>query len=273
MSDLLDLSKFKGTYEKDSAEDIEKIKNKKNTSIIPVGIFEVKIAGLHEQDGKKLKVDDKLGGIVLFSPLLQDADGREQRLFMCIPLQLTYVQAIKAAEKSEKFKIENTLKMLGAFQIDPIILRESIINTNGESLELLKDAQCLLTNRWPLDAVHMEYDKETKNYFFVKGSGEKFDPDQDPAEMCLPYPLSSEIPFDKRFEDVKKIAKEKGYEKFATNMNTTLSIHPTANNTKINALIYSSYTKDSTPVVMNELPDEFPAIKKKSILDIDDVPF
>lgn len=261
----MDLSKFRQNYTKDSAEDIQEIASSKMAQQIPEGVHEVVIVGIHEKDGVKFKINDKLGGTLGFSIIVRNAQKQEQMIYMSIPLQLSFKTAASDLDKKLAFPYKSTVQNLYAMGIDAAALRESILLTNGESAELLKGAQFVITNSWNSKMIHMEYDAIAKAHFFVTAMGDRFDS----GEMAIPLYPDTKLALTERYKEFIGLAKLNGYQ-LATRMDMSIEKHLTATNQAINEELRKiCQPKEVKTVVNKTIPPVFPIHVKKPIVQMD----
>jgi hypothetical protein len=252
-----DLSAFRQNYVKDTAEDMKEIAASLKQSVrIPEGVHEVVVVAIHEKDGEKFKITDKLGGTVGFSLVLKDALKREQMLYISIPLVVSFKQACLDKDNKINFQYRQSIKNLQIMGVDPILLREVMIATDCEALESLIGTQFVLINSWDSRKLHLEYDNTAKAHYFVTSSGDKFSS----GEIAAPIEIDSSIKDDKRFSEAIAIAHAQGYQ-LATRMDVKLDVHPTASNESINEALRKFIQPKKAPTIINKTIPAFP-IKK-----------
>lgn len=267
---LVDLSKFKQNFVKDTEDDLKEIAAMKQMMPIPEGIHEVTVVGIHEKkDGAKFKIDDKLGGTLGFSLIVKNIHKQEQLIYICIPLIVTFLQARRDTDRSISFTFKRAIDTIQAMGINPIHLRESIITSNGTAAELLIGTQFVLTNYWDPKKVHLEYDSIAKAHFFATAQGERFSS----GEMALPCHINSSIAIEDRYKEFVAIAHENHYE-FTNKMNTTYDSHPTANNNIINEALEKACVpkEQKKPLAVNKIIPNFPVQVKRPAVPIDTEP-
>lgn len=248
----IDLSSFRQNYVKDTAEDMKEIDALKNTARIPEGSHEVVVTSIHEKDGVKCKLTDKLGGVVGFSLVVKDALKREQMVYISIPLVASFKQACMDTDNKIKFQFRQSTRNIKLMGLDPIVLREAIIASDCEAVDLLIGTQFVIVNSWDVRKLHLEYDSTAKAHYFVTSSGDKFSS----GEIAAPIALDSEKKDDSRFCEAIAIAKAQGYE-LATRMSTTIDSHPTAQNDAINESL-KKYLQPKKQTIINKTIPAFP---------------
>lgn len=251
----LDLSQFRQNHVKDTAEDLAEIAALKQIVRIPEGIHEVVVTGIHEKDGNKFKITDKLGGTLGFSLVVQDAQKREQMIYICVPLVASYKQACLDPDKKVSFAYINSVRHLNCMKINPISLREAILASDCEAIKELVGAQFVIRNSWDSRKLHLEYDSTARAYYFVTSNGERFSS----GEIAAPIELDMSKKDDSRFDEAVAIAHAQGYQ-LATRMDVKLDVHPTATNEDINESLktYLVPKKQPTPTVINKTIPAFP---------------
>jgi len=264
---MLDFSKFRQGFTKDSEADLNELTASKKSDPIPEGVHEVVVIGLTEKDGKKIKMLDRAGGSIGFNILVQNAQRQQQAIYMEVPLAMPFKAACQ-----QSYVFVKTLKFLKFMGIDPNVLRESVIISNGASLDLLKGTQFLLINSWDSKSLHLEYDKTYKAYYFVTSQGHRFDS----GEMSVPVNVDKNKPYESRFSEAHAIAKQHHYT-LTTQMQSDVEPHPTASNASINealAAVGSKDTRKVTPPVINKTIPPFPVKKPTAPIETDeDIPF
>lgn len=263
---LLDLSQFKKTFVRDTETDLREVSPlNRYPAKIPEGRFEVEVSSIYEKDGTKAKVVDKLGGSLSFSLAFKNAQKQEQLMYFIIPLVTSYKEACAFYDNRVAYPFKKTIFQLQALGINANDLRESIVHTDAKSIELLIGAQCVLENRWPQKLLHLEYDSIAKAHFFVKSDGKRFES----GEMSLPISLDPTKRGDSRLSEAVAIARESNYQ-LAVQMETTLEVHPTANNQHINEALAKACGREvKKPVIVNKTIPAFPIQPKKPISLLD----
>lgn len=257
----IDLSSFRQNYVKDTAEDMKEIAALKQSVRIPEGAHEVVVSAIHEKDGVKCKLSDKLGGTVGFSLVVKDALKREQMLYISIPLVVSFKQACLDADNKVKFQFRQSIKNLQLMGIDPILLREAMLATDCEAVDALVGTQFVIVNSWDNRKLHLEYDATAKAFYFVTSSGEKFAS----GEIAAPIELDATIKDDSRYAEAVAIAHAQGYQ-LATRMDTNVDSHPTATNDAINEALakFLQPKKTAHPIINKTIP-AFPVAPKKIV--------
>jgi hypothetical protein len=254
----LDLSKFRQNFVKDKPEDIHEIAAMKFSPKIGVGVHEVVITGIHEKNGEKFKLGDRLGGSVGLSLILKNAKKEEQLMYMCIPLVVTFVEACRDTDKSNKFVFRKTYELLETIGIDPFLFRETVVATDGKSIEKLIGAQLVIVNTWREGKLHLEYDQVAKAHFFHKCDGTKFES----GELSLPVVMDSSKKDDSKFAEFIAIARENAWD-FSTQMETDIQFHASVSNDYINEEL-SKLLVVKKPVIVNKtVIPSFPIHTKK----------
>ncbi len=249
----LDLSAFRKNFVRDTEEDLKEIDALKQSVRIPEGIHEVVAVGIHEKDKIKYKLIDKVGGSLGFSLVFEDAKKRSQMFYMTIPLAVTFKLACMDSDKKVSFPFIKTQKFLRVCGVDLIKFREALINTE-EAAECLIGTQFVVTNTWPDNKLHLEYDGVAKAFYFTNSSNERFSS----GELAAPIELPKGDK-DSRFSEAIVIASQNGYQ-LATQMESDFSVHPTAVNNKINELI-SKFLTPKKEIIINKTIPAF-AVKK-----------
>lgn len=225
-----DLSKFKQSKVLDTDEELQEVAAMRQIRRIGEGIHEVVVTGLHRKEGQPVTTfTDKEGGTVSFNLIVKNAAQEEQIVYMAVCVAQTYKQVCSNPDKNTSFIYRNTFKNLIAMGIDPNALRSSIIETNGDSVNLLAGTQFTLTNSWPTNKLHLEYDVDSKSSFFVTSSGTRFTE----GELSVPIKIDLKKDMKDRFSEAVAIVAEANF-KLATQMYTELSSHPTVSNDDIN---------------------------------------
>jgi hypothetical protein len=255
----IDLSAFRQNYVKDTAEDMKEIAALKSTTRIPEGAHEVVVTAIHEKDGVKYKLTDKLGGTVGFSLVVKDSLKREQMLYISIPLVVSFKQACMDSDNKVKFQFRQSIKNLQLMGLDPMLLREAMLMSDCEALDYLVGTQFVIINSWDNRKLHLEYDATAKAHYFVTSSGDRFNS----GEIAAPIALDAEKKDDTRYAEAIAIAHAQGYQ-LATRMDVNVDTHPTASNEAINeALQKVIQPKKVAPTVINKTIPAFPVTPKK----------
>jgi hypothetical protein len=257
---MIDLSKFKNNYVKDTPEEIQEILAMTTVKRIPEGVHEVKITGFHEKDGQKLKMIEKYGGSIAFSVIVKTKQNEEQLIYMLVPVGVTFRQAV--AEENN-FMIKKIIGHLNTIGIRPDLLRSAMIDSNGAALQTLIGAEFVIENKWDPKQLHIEYDQNLKANFFVKGDGTRFES----GEMAVPVVFDKDKKGDERWAPFVALAKEHNF-KLATQMFTNLLPHPEVSNEVINEKL-AKFGKQEEKKVINKTPSAFPPFPKKVIAPID----
>lgn len=249
-----DLKKFKTTYERDSAEDIKSIADRKQLKRLTEGVHEVVVTGIHKKEGETgIRLTEREGGTVEFSMTVSNAQQAETLIFLAIPIAKTFRQVTASDDKKISFIYEKTVKTLSAMGINTNDLREALIESNGEAAEILVGSQFLVTASWPSNKLHLDYDSESKQYFFVTSMNERFAE----GELAVPIVLDPKIDIRTRYSEAVAIADQAGY-KFATQLDIAVSPHPTAYNDTINEKLSAL----STPKKSIEVSKSFIPVNK-----------
>lgn len=265
----IDLSQFKQSYVKDTADDLQEIAAMKQISRIPEGSHEVVVTDLFtKKDGSQFYVSDTLGGVLGFSLNVANAQKAEQIVYFAIPLAVTFKQACLDTDKKISFQFKNTVKNLQAIGIDVAALRESIIETNGKAAEELVGAQFILTNSWPMKKLHLEYDSGAKAFFYATSMGERFTE----GELSVPIALDYNKDIKDRYSEAVAIAHENNYE-LATQMNVAIECNPSIDNEAINVKLRAigqpkkkvAPPPFSIPKVVNKTAPPFPGLVPKKV--------
>jgi hypothetical protein len=264
---MLDLSKFKQSFVKDTAEEIAAIASINDTRKIGVGTHEVVVSKIHVKDGAKLKFTDKLGGTVGFSLVVENTAKEEQMVYLSIPLAVTFKQAI--ADKENGFPYKKTAKTLLKIGIDPGSLREALIMTDGKAVDELVGAQMTITNLWPDRKLHLEYDRNTQASILVNSQGERFTE----GVLSGTFKLDFNKKENERYNHIIELVTELGFE-FAKQMDSNISTHPTTSNEKINELLtvmikpkakQTGFVPLTSHTIINKTKPVFPDMKKPVI--------
>ncbi len=253
---MVDFAKFRQlSVVKDTEEDMKEIAAMKQSSPIPEGIHEVVVVGIHEKDGEKLKMSEKAGGSVGFSLVVRNAQKQEQMIYFIIPMAVSFLQACKDPDKGTKFMFTKSNRMLQTIGISPIALKESLLASDGKSIDSLVGTQFVIVNSWDSRKIHLEYDPVAKAHYFVTSQGSRFPS----GEMAAPQVLDHKAPIKDRYKEVTAVAYENGYQ-LASQMDTTVEPHPTASNDKINALLQAACAPREVkkPVIVNKTIPAFP---------------
>lgn len=260
----IDLSNYRQNYIKDTAEDIKEIAALKQTARIPEGVHEVVVTAIHEKDGSKFTISDKLGGTVGFSLIVKDALKREQMLYVSIPLVVSFKQACLDSDNKIKFQFRQSIKNLQIMGIDPILLREAMLATDCEAAEALVGTQFVIINSWDSRKLHLEYDSTARAHYFVTSAGERFSS----GEIAAPIEIDSTIKDNKRYAEAIAIAHAQGYQ-LATQMNVNLDIHPTASNESINEALRKFVQPKKPSTIINKTIPPFPVKKIVAPLSVE----
>ena len=266
---LIDLSMFRANFIKDTEEEQKELVKKKSFNGIPQGSHEVILTEVTEKFGGKISLINKLGGCVEFTIIFRNVAKQEQFAFCAIPMHLTFGQAIKSKEeRGTAFKIERTYKMFQTMGVDPRLLREAILLSDGEAISSIVGAQCVLVNHWDPKSIHIEYDNTSKGHYFVTAMGQRFES----GEMSVPLKIDYKIPVAQRFVDIIAVAKENGF-KFTPNMETVYETHPTATNDLIIKNL-QKFVKPKEPKeikIVNKTIPPFPVQVKKMVAPLDHI--
>lgn len=257
---LIDLSKFKQNFVKDTPEEIQEILAMREVKRIPEGMHEVKIVNIHEKDGVKAKEVDKFGGCIGFSLVARNENHEEQLVYFLIPMHLTFLQA---RNEPSSFAIQKTITNLNAMGIRPDLLRLAMVETNGNALLTLIGTAFVIENRWDTRKLHLEYDAEAKAHFFVKGDGTRFTS----GEMAVPVMFDKDKKGNDRWTEFIELAAQNNY-KLATQMDTTIHSHPSLSNEGINEALLKLISKE-TPKKVVKTPSNFPPFPKKPTAPLD----
>lgn len=257
---LIDLSKFKQNFVKDTPEEIQEILAMKDVRRIPEGLHEVKVTGFYEKDGTKIKIVPKFGGCVGFSMIVKTLTHEEQLIYLMIPLHLKFLQA---RNEPNSYAIQKTINNLNSMGIRPDLLRLAIVESNGNAIESLIGANLVIENKWDIRKLHLEYDTEAKSYFFVKGDGSRFTS----GEMAVPVMFDKDKKGTERWEEFIALATQNDY-KLATQMDTILHPHPTLKNESINEELSKIINKDLQKKVVKPTSN-FPPFPKKPVAQLD----
>lgn len=258
-----DLSKYRQSFVRDTAEDLQEIAAMKSTKRIPEGSHEVVITKIHtKENGTSVTFTDQEGGRLGFTLIAANAQQAEQTVYLAIPLAQTFKQVIANQDRKVSFVYAKTLKTLSAFGIDPIVFRESVIESDGSSVEQLIGTQCVLINSWPTKQLHLEYDLNAKEHFFETSMGERFAS----GPLAGPIKLDNSLIGKARFSEAVALANDNNFQ-LATQMDTNIVSHPTADNSSINDKLKSTLKSQqkSTSAVVNKTKPPFAIMVPKKI--------
>lgn len=271
---MLNLDKFKKNYVSDMTKDVKSMAEARSFNPIPDGLHEVIVSKIKaDTDGIKLHEQDTLDGTLKFSLVVQTAKKQEQSIALFFPLAHTFTDAMAHPEFAVSSQFIRTANYLFAMGLDPTIVRESLVFSNGVSVDFFVGAQFLLLNYWAPNTLHLEYDQELKSHFLVNEHNERFTE----GELAGPHQIDRNMQTG-RFSHIIALAKMHKH-RFSAYMSIEIRPHTTANNKTIHELFLKSVKKDTKPggFVINKTIPSFPDIKKPAasiaIEEEGDIPF
>lgn len=116
-----------------------------------------------EKDGANFRVSTKEDCVLEYSPIFKNMENAQLNHFWKIALN--WSKGLSSEKVS--FSVSNTFSELQLLGIDPFLLSESLIKTQGQSIEALIGLKALIKKEWSPNKYHLAYNKEKQCHFIV----------------------------------------------------------------------------------------------------------